>query len=136
MTVRNVWRGVFALLIIFITWQTLTPDPDDTEPSIEIARFIARVLFHNEAVSDKVAHFMAYAALGGAAAFAHLAISGRRWAMVGALALYGILLEYLQGLGGVRIADPSDALANAAGALSAFPLALAVERIFQRTSAA
>lgn len=136
MTLQIGWRGVFAFLLIFITWQTLTPDPDNTEPSLAIARFIARVIFHNEAVSDKVAHFIAYAALGGTAAFAHLQLFGRRSAIIIALAAYGMMLEYLQGLGGVRIADATDALANAAGALSAFPLALLIERIHHRIRAA
>lgn len=132
MTARKVWRGVFAVLIIFVTWQTLTPDPDDTEPSIAIARYIAELLFHDERLGDKVAHFFAYAALGASAAFAHLEIRGRRSIVVAALALYGALIEYLQGIGGVRVAEFADAIANLSGAAAAFPAALFIERALTR----
>lgn len=132
MTSRKVWRGVFALLVIFVTWQTLTDDPDSTEPSIAIARYIAELLFHDERLGDKVAHFLAYAALGGSAAFAHLEIAGRRSVTIAALALYGALLEYLQGLGGVRVAESADAVANFSGVIAAFPTALFIERAWAR----
>lgn len=132
MTSRKVWCGVFALLVIFVTWQTLTSDPDNTEPSIAIARYIAELLFHDERFGDKVAHFFAYAALGGSAAFAHLEIAGRRSVTIAALALYGALLEYLQGLGGVRVAEIADAFANFSGVVVAFPASLLVERALAR----
>lgn len=132
MKAETLWRGVFAALFIMVTYLTLTPNPDDTKPSIAIARFIAELLFHDERFGDKVAHFMAYAALGGAAAFAGLAIAGRRAYLIGALAIYGALLEFIQGLGGVRAPEIADALANSLGALAAFPAALAVERLALR----
>lgn len=132
MKAETLWRGVFAALFIMVTYLTLTPNPDDTKPSIAIARFIAELLFHDERFGDKVAHFMAYAALGGAAAFAGLAIAGRRAYLIGALAIYGALLEFIQGLGGVRAPEFADALANSLGALAAFPAALAVERLALR----
>jgi len=130
------WRGVFALLISFVTWQTLTPDPDNTEPSIAIARFIAELLFHDARLGDKVAHFLAYSALGGAAAFAHIQIANRRWLTIAALAAYGAFLEYLQGLGGVRVPEVVDALANSSGAVAAFPAALLIERALAKAKPA
>jgi VanZ family protein len=132
MTVRLFWRGVFALLLAFVTWQTLTADPDDTKPSLAIARYIAELLFHNEKFGDKVAHFLAYAALAGAGAFSHFAYRGRRSPAILALAAYGVLLEFLQGLGGVRSPEFADAVANASGALAAFPAAILVEHAIQR----
>jgi len=132
MTARLLWRGVFALLLAFVTWQTLTADPDNTKPSLAIARFIAELLFHNEKFGDKVAHFLAYAALAGAGAFSHFTFRGRRTPVILALAVYGVLLEILQGLGGVRSPELADAIANASGALAAFPAAVLVEQAMQK----
>lgn len=130
------WRVAFALLFLFVTWQTLTPDLDNTEPGIAIARFLATVLFHDERLGDKVAHFLAYAALSGAGAFAHLTIAGRRWLTIAALAFYGVILERLQGLGGVRMPELADAAANFSGALAGFPVAILIENAFARLKSA
>ena len=129
---RNFWRGVFALLLVFITWQTLTPDPKDTEAGFALARAIARLLFHNENASDKVAHVLAYLSLGASAALAQFSIAGRKWPVVIALACYGVALEFIQGAGGVRTADPADALANFAGALASFPLVVGLAALARR----
>lgn len=129
MTMKNVWRGVFALLLIAVTWLTLTPDPEDTETGFAIARFIAETLLRNEAAADKVAHFLVYAALGATAVFADLRLAGRRLAAAAALAAYGGALEFVQGAGGVRVADPGDALANAGGAFAACIIATLIERM-------
>ncbi|OFX01483.1 MAG: hypothetical protein A3E78_06780 [Alphaproteobacteria bacterium RIFCSPHIGHO2_12_FULL_63_12] len=136
MNFKSFWRGVFALLLLFVTWQTLTPDPDTSKPSIAIARFIATLLFHDPQLADKVAHFLAYAALGGAAAFAHLEAANRRWLTIAMLAAYGALLEVAQGLGGVRMPEVADALANSSGALAAYPAALLIERALARVKTA
>ncbi len=130
MTFRKFWRGVFALLLVLVTFQTLTPDPDNTEPGIAIARFIAELLFHDPRLGDKVAHFLVYSSLGAVAAFAHLEIADRRWMTIAALAAYGAFLEFLQGLGGVRVPEIADALANSGGVLAAYPAALLIERAF------
>ncbi len=132
MNFKNAWRGVFALLAVFITWQTLTPDPDTTEPSIAIARFIAELLFHDQRFADKVAHFLAYAALGGSAAFGELRIAGRRLFAAIALAAYGCALEFLQGLGGVRVAEFADAAANSLGVVASFASVLFIESLNMR----
>lgn len=134
MTRLTAWRGVFAALFLFVTFMTLTPNPDDTEGEMSIARFISELLFGSAAFGDKVAHVLAYAALGAAAMFASIRIYGRRLLTLAALIAYGVLLEGLQGLGGVRSADALDALANASGALAgvvahhAARLALSVRR--------
>jgi len=129
MTARHFWCGAFVILFALVTWLTLTPNPDETKPSLAIARFLAELLFHDPRLSDKVAHFLAYSALGGSAAFAGLKIAGRRAPVIAALALYGAFLEYLQGLGGVRAAEFADAIANSLGVLFAFPAALFIERL-------
>lgn len=72
---------------------------------------------------DKLWHGLGYA-LAGVGCVPLL----RRWRAyaLAALALiaYGALIEVLQGLGGVRTADPWDALANGIGAVCGLLLAL------------
>lgn len=133
MTFRLAWRGVFSLLIVLVTYETLTPDIDKTKSGLAIARFIAEALFQNTRYADKVAHFLAYAALAGSATFAAIRIGGKRWAVILALAVYGVALEILQGVGGVRVGDLADAAANTSGAAFAFFAALAFENMVQRT---
>ncbi|NWG91852.1 MAG: hypothetical protein HXY21_05015, partial [Parvularculaceae bacterium] len=128
MTPRSFWRGVFALLIVFVTWQTLTPDPEETESGMALARYLAELLFDNADYADKIGHFLAYSALGGAAGLGELRLRGRRRFSVLGLTLYGMALEYLQGLGGVRDAELLDAFANASGALAGFAGAYVVEK--------
>jgi hypothetical protein len=134
MNLRSFWRGVFALLIVFVTWQTLTPDPDETESGMALARYLAVLLFNDPEYADKVGHFFAYSALGGAAGLGELKLRGRRRLSVLGLTLYGMLLEYLQGLGGVRDAELLDAFANASGALAGFAGAYVIERSYARGS--
>jgi peptidoglycan/LPS O-acetylase OafA/YrhL len=71
--------------------------------------------------SDKLLHFIAYAAMSGGFA---LLLSGwtRRLSAALAVAVYGVLLEYLQGMTGYRLFDPADMLANAAGAAAGLAL--------------
>lgn len=126
------WRGVFVLLLVIVTWQTLTPDPEETESGLAIARFLAELLFHDEKFGDKVAHFLAYASLGGSAAFAGLRVAGRQSLMVVLLAAYGGVLELIQGLGGVRVAEFADAISNSSGAIAGFPAALLIARAAAR----
>lgn len=133
MTLRSAWRGVFALLLLFVTWQTLTPSPEETDSGLALARYLAEMLFQSAAHADKVAHFLAYSALGGAAGMGGLRLGGRRRLSVAALTVYGVLLEYLQGLGGVRDPELLDALANASGALAGFSGAFLIEKMRLRT---
>lgn len=120
MTTRLAWRGVFALLLLIVTFLTLTPDPASTPSGFAIARLIAQWMFADPALADKVGHFLAYAALGLAACLADFRLRGRLLLAVLAIAAYGGLLEFAQGAGGVRTGDIVDALANTSGALSSF----------------
>ena len=128
MTALRAWRGLFAALFLFVTYMTLTPNPDDTEGGLSITRWIAEFLFGSGALGDKVAHFCAYVALATSAGLAKLVLFGRRAFVVVALASWGVVLEGLQGLGGVRVADATDALANAGGALGGGLLAAAAQK--------
>ncbi len=86
--------------------------------------------------SDKLLHFIAYGGMSGGWALL-LRDWGQRVLGAVVVALYGVLLEYLQGLTGYRMFDPADMLANAAGA--ACGLALGLEpllRVFLRLDSA
>ena len=130
------WRIAFVAFALFVTWQTLTPDPDDTEGGMAIARWIAEAIFHSPELGDKVAHFMAYAALGGSAAFGQIRMLGQRAPVIAGIAVYGMALEGLQGLGGVRAPEIADAMANAAGVTAAFVAAALLDRLPLRRRAA
>lgn len=135
MTLTRAWRFAFVALALFVTWQTLTPDPEDTDGGMAIARWIAEMIFHSADMGDKVAHFMAYAALGGSAAFGHFRVLGLRAPVVAGIAVYGMALEGLQGLGGVRDPEIADAMANALGVICSFAAVALLEQVRVRRPA-
>ena len=135
MMAKDAWRFAFICLALFITWQTLTPSPEEAEPGIALARWLAEILLHDPKRADKIAHFLAYAALGGSAAFAGFSLMGRHWPVVIAIALYGAALEGVQGFGGVRSPEIADAFANGLGALISFPAALLFAGLMNRRGA-
>ena len=110
----------FALLLLIVTYLTVTPNPDDTGQGFALAQWIAEVFLGNGSIGDKVAHFMAYGALGTSAFLAQLRERGRQFLVPLALAGYGVLLEFIQGLGGVRTPELADAIANGSGAIVGF----------------
>ena len=113
---RSAWRISFVLLLIAVTWVTLTPDPDEVSAGFELTRIMSELLFGSDLFGDKIAHFGAYAALGFLAVLARL-MMWRSFIPIGMmLAGYGVLLEFGQGWGGVRTMEFADALANAGGA--------------------
>lgn len=124
MSFITVARIVFAALFAAVTYLTVTPNPENVEGGMDIARWIAAMLFGDAHYGDKVAHFLAYGALGASAALAQLRIGGRAALMVIALALYGASLEGVQALGAVRSPELLDALANSLGALVSYPAAM------------
>ena len=88
---------------------------------------------------DKLGHFLAYGSL--AAMAVHLCATRAALTRVGlALILFGIAMEFLQGLTPHRTPDPLDALANTTGVLLGLSLALTplreaalrIERILTR----
>lgn len=114
------WRVAFAALLVLVTWLSLASEPDPTGGGFALTRWISRLLFGVEAHHDKVAHFLAYASLGGSAALGGFRMLGSPFTVVTLVIAYGMALEGVQGLIGYRVADFSDALANAAGACSGF----------------
>ncbi len=129
---RYFWRFVFVVMLLVVTRMTLTTNPDDTKAGFKFVQLIAQALFNDPAMSDKVAHFISYFALGVSALFAEVRLWGRQVPVIALIALYGGVLELLQGAGGVRTPDLADALANASGALSAYVGGLLTQRLTQR----
>jgi len=123
-------RIAFSLLFVVVTYLTLTPNPEDAKSGFAVTRWVAQILFGN--LADKVAHFAAYGALGAAAAWAQLALLSKRRITALALALYGVLLEVLQGIGGVRSPEVADAVANALGAVAGLGGAIMLARLARR----
>ena len=125
-------RILFGFLFLLVTFLTLTPNPDDTEAGFAMTRWIAELLFGNPALADKVAHFAAHGVLGAAAAWAHITLLSKRRFTALALGVYGIVLEGLQGLGGVRTPEVADAAANGLGAVAGVGGAILLGRIYRR----
>lgn len=135
MSFRNFARALFAALFLLVTYLTITPNPDDTEMGMALTRWLAALIFGDSALGDKVAHFLAYAALGASAALAQVRIGGRAIYAIAALMAYGAMLEGVQGLMGVRVPEFADAIANALGAAAGFPsAALAMARFAPRAA--
>lgn len=114
-------RFIFAALLAFVTWLTVTPDPSGAAAGFDFANRLAEWFFGDPSLGDKAGHFLAYLALGASAALARIRVLGRAVVTVGALAVYGAALEAAQALGGVREPELADAIANGLGAALGFP---------------
>jgi len=111
---RPLWLVIGWAMVAAVVWATLTPKPP--QPAFS---FFAM---------DKVEHLLAYAVLMGW--FMQLHRGRTRLAYGLGLAAMGVLLEVLQGLGGVRYFEYADMAANATGvALAALLGRTACDRI-------
>lgn len=117
-------RALFAALFVAVTYLTVTTNPDDTKAGFDLFDWIAGALLGAPQYGDKLAHFSAYAALGFMSGVARLRILDRAWPVLAGLGLWGVILEGVQRLGGVRHADALDAAANASGVAGGFALFL------------
>ncbi|WP_425409926.1 VanZ family protein [Hyphococcus sp.] len=133
MPVHRLWlRVLFVALFLCVTFLTLTPNPVETESGFAFTRWLSSAILGDAENADKIGHFIAYAALAVSAFWARLFLYSRRWATMIGLALYGIALEILQGMGGVRSPELADAIANALGALCGFLAAIGAAQIVRR----
>ena len=128
-------RGLFAALLVAVTYLTLTPNPEETETGFAVARWLAVFVLGDAGLADKVAHFMAYGALGAAAFWAQIDFFRKPWAPPLALAAYGAALEGAQGLGGVRSPEVADAIANSLGVVTAYAGAMLLARVLKENAA-
>lgn len=93
------WRTCGWFMVIIVIWGSLTPSPPEDVV----------------VVWDKALHLAAYAIL--AWWFVQAWERRRAWLWALFLLALGALLEWLQGLGGSRMADPADMIANGLGVL-------------------
>lgn len=107
---KALWLAVGLGLIGLILFLSLMPLAPPSIPFIDIPHL------------DKVEHCLAYFTLMGWFIQLYLQPAQRVKLIWGFIAL-GILIEILQGMGGVRHADWKDALANASGVVLAWQLA-------------
>lgn len=78
-------------------------------------------------MSDKLEHFLAYAALGLIGVATARTSTRMAWSILGIIA-FGIAIEFLQMLSPGRHAEFGDAVADAAGALIGGTVAIALRR--------
>lgn len=107
MRLRSLWLALGWAGIGAVVWVTLTPSPPAPP-------------FHFAAL-DKLEHLAAYFVLMGW--FAQLYAGRARLAWLVGLIGLGVVLEVVQGMGGVRHFEYADMAANAAGAAVAWALA-------------
>jgi VanZ family protein len=93
---RPLWFGLACVLLLVVAVLSLAPVTPDIGGS------------------DKLGHFLAYAVLSIVFSVIIRQRKSLWWVLFG-LIIFGILMEYLQGLTGYRYADPEDALANSMG---------------------
>jgi VanZ family protein len=113
------WSLLWALAVIVVAVVSVLPAPD----------------LPDAPGSDKLHHFLAYALLAASAVqlFARRALP----AAGSALVLLGIALEQAQSMTASRMADPLDALANAAGVAAGLATAFTpLERLLLRLDGA
>ncbi len=104
---RTLWQVIGVLLISFIITVSLMHKPPIDLPSFRFA--------------DKLGHFTAYFILmAWYVQLFHLTV--QRLVLIGFFVVMGVGLEVLQGMGGVRVFEWADALANSLGALTAYLL--------------
>ncbi|WP_051331950.1 VanZ family protein [Methylocaldum szegediense] len=93
----RLWQGIGWLMVAVVVWLSLTPEPPHPPTS-----WLAW---------DKAQHALAYGSL--MYWFRQAFLPHWRWPLF--LLLLGVMLEYLQGLGGVRTSDTNDMIANGIG---------------------
>jgi VanZ family protein len=125
-------RAAFILWAAAVAYLSLTEDTQTIDASFDLVRRIA-MLLGNEELSDKIGHFLSYFALGALAVATKYRVFATWFVAVAVLAGYGLAIEGLQGIGGVRTPDLYDGLADTLGATTGAGLALAWMRRGART---
>jgi VanZ family protein len=96
---RKVWLALGWFAVCVLIYESLTPSPP------ELPEF---------PFSDKASHFLVYASI--MLWFGFIYSQGKRYSLIGlSLILLGVTLELLQGAGGYRSMEVSDASFNALG---------------------
>ncbi len=132
-------RILFFLLLVTITWLTLTSDPAVTSNGSAFMQWLSTLLLRTPEWGDKIGHFLGYGALGLTAAASRFTPPRKNWIPACLLTLYGVILEFVQIIGGTRSGELLDAVANMSGTLCGFAgyflLTFAIEFIGNNTQA-
>ena len=134
MTSTNFWRVLFVIFFIIVTYASLTPDPDTLDQSGGIMKWLASLLLGSEDHGDKIAHFLAYGALGFCIFPGRLALFGRFALTFVALLGYGFLMEWMQSFSVERQTSMLDATANTAGLIAGLGAGYLFLNLFKRRS--
>ena len=111
---KKLWLAIGWSLVGFVIFLSLASPPSSSNLENTFLNFLIKLPY-----IDKVGHLIAYFILMGWFAQIYQTPRQRISYLVGFI-LLGILLEILQGLGGIRTADWTDELANSFGVLLAW----------------
>ena len=128
MIAKRFWRTMFAVLIVIVTYASLTPDTENLDQGGGFVKWLASILLGSDEHSDKIGHFLAYAALGFCVLPGRLALLGQLALTFFALFVYGCLMEGLQGFSVERQMSTLDAVANTTGLIAGGVASLVFER--------
>ena len=101
----NLWLSIGWLMVLLACYFSLTPNPPDFNIEFEYL--------------DKVQHFISYFVLMTWFAQLYKTFQARLFYVLFFVSM-GVILELLQGLGGVRFFEYSDMLANTSGVVLAW----------------
>lgn len=122
---------VLVLIIAYLSLKPFDPTSKSDNPLWravqEVLEIAAELVLKSPEQSDKVAHFLAYTALAAAGIFGF----GRVMVLALSAIAYGLLMEFLQGLGGTRTASFFDVLANSLGVAFGIGIALIALRLLK-----
>jgi len=113
--VSTFFKIVFLILLTIVTLLSLLTSPIDGPSGSAFTRFLSKILFKAPEHADKIGHFIAYAALGFSATAAQFIRIQKSWIIFLGLSIYGYFMEYLQLLGGTRMAEFMDGISNMLG---------------------
>ena len=116
MTYGQFWRINAVIIAVLVAVVSLTPDTDALASTISFTAWLAKFLLGDPTSSDKIAHFLAYGALGFFTTLGFAPRKSRLLTVAAGIIVYGASLEVLQAMGGHRTGDIYDLLANSLGA--------------------
>lgn len=133
MSFGEFWRINAVVIAVLVAILSLTPDPNDLGHAASWTEWLARLILGDPTSADKIAHFLAYGALGFFVTLGWLSTKRTLlWIVVGLIG-YGAALEVLQAVGGSRTGDIFDLLANTIGAASGVIGAIIAQWLVART---
>lgn len=124
------WRINAVVLAVLVAIVSLVPNPEDMGPGLDWSAWIASLIWGDPTDGDKVAHFMAYTALGF---FSGLGFVKNRSTLAPVqlgIILYGAGIEVAQTFTHQRTGDLLDLAANGLGATSGVLLSFLARHLY------